>query len=401
MRLKLHELNGLILEAQRKQNGVQKTINEASARLVELRNYNANAGHTPKPVVPVQQIVITISADLACTGTVEATYMVPNAGWSPAYDLRANNISSPVTLTYKANVHQNTGVSWDNVNVKLSTLNPNQGNVKPRLAPWYIRFYQPIAQPVYSAKKAKNSAVKDMPSMALEMEETVEMDGFSFDDKLKEARHMSNFTQMNENLAMVEFELKIRHTIPSDGKTHLMAVAEKNVPAQYQHYIVPKMDKNAFLMAKLTDWEELNLLPAVANIYYDGTYVGQTRINPSQMTDTLELAFGRDRGIFMTRKKISDEEKVKKLSNEKEKTVTYELAIKNFKSGNVNVIIEDHIPVSLDDEIKVELLENSEAVLNKSNGQLEWAVKVRPKETRKYQFSYLLTYDKDKTLALN
>jgi len=66
--------------------------------------------------------------------------MVPDAGWSPAYDLRADDITSPVKLTYKANVYQSTGVNWDNVNVKLSTINPNRSNVKPVLAPWYVDF---------------------------------------------------------------------------------------------------------------------------------------------------------------------------------------------------------------------------------------------------------------------
>ena len=223
---------------------------------------------------------------------------------------------------------------------------------------------------------------------------------FQWDD-LEVAEHMSNYTEMNNNMAMVEFELKIPQSIKSDGQTHLMAVTSEEIDASFQYHIVPKLDKDAFLMAKLSGWEDLNLLPAVANIYYDGTYVGQTRLNPSVMSDTLELALGRDRGIYLTRKKTSDEEKIKKLTGQKEKTVTYQLALKNYKSSSVSIIVEDQTPVSTIEDIKVELLEKGIADYNKKTGKLLWNINLDAKETLKYEFTYLLRYDKDKTLALN
>ena len=154
-------------------------------------------------------------------------------------------------------------------------------------------------------------------------------------------------------------------------------------------------------MARLTDWEELNLLPGVANIYYDGTYVGQTRINPAVMSDTLDLALGRDRGIFVTRKKLNDDEKLRAFSNEKIRTITYEISLKNYKSNNIHVKIEDHIPVPQDQEIKVELIENETANFNKDTGILKWDKSIEGKETVKYLFTYTIKYNKDKTLAVN
>ena len=58
-------------------------------------------------------------------------------------------------------------------------------------------------------------------------------------DELEEAAHMSNFTQMNNNMAMVEFELKIPQSIKSDGQTHLMAVTSEEIDASFQYHIVP------------------------------------------------------------------------------------------------------------------------------------------------------------------
>ena len=113
------------------------------------------------------------------------------------------------------------------------------------------------------------------------------------------------------------------------------------------------------------------------------------------------MALGRDRGIYLTRKKTSDEEKIKKLTGQKEKTVTYQLALKNYKSTSVSIIVEDQTPVSTIEDIKVELLEKGIADYNKKTGKLLWNINLDAKETLKYEFTYLLRYDKDKTLALN
>ena len=62
-----------------------------------------------------------------------------------------------------------------------------------------------------------------------------------------------------------------------------------DVPANYKHYAVPKMDKDPYLLAEIADWEKLNLLPSDANIIVEGTYVGKSFIDPNSTTDTLTL----------------------------------------------------------------------------------------------------------------
>lgn len=407
LREKLIEINTLLLKSQKSKSELTVIQNRMNTRLGTLQNYNVNIqnNYVPKSTAPVQQVVVTVSADEAVSGYLDVSYMVYNAGWSPAYDLRADDIASPMKLTYKANVYQSTGVDWDNVDVTLSTINPNRSNDKPTLAPWYISYYQPVQYPQYSGRAYQQPSKKDAYELdmapAAESLSEISYDDRAYKSQMNEAEHMANYTQMSESMTMVEFELKIKQSIPSDGQNHMLAVKSENIPSTFEHFIVPKMDNDAFLVAHMTGWEELNLLPAVANIYYDGTYVGQTRINPSVMSDTLDLALGRDRGIYVTRKKVSDEEKVKPLSNEKAKTVTYEIAVKNYKSSEITLTIEDQIPISNIEEIKVEMGDNSNAEYNKDQGYLKWKREIDPKETQKFKFTYTLRYDKDRQLALN
>ena len=78
-----------------------------------------------KKYEPVHQVIVTVSADEVVTASVEVSYMVWQAGWTPSYDLRSTTAVAPVQLTYKANVFQNSGEEWDDVKLKLSTGNPN------------------------------------------------------------------------------------------------------------------------------------------------------------------------------------------------------------------------------------------------------------------------------------
>jgi hypothetical protein len=108
---------------------------------------------------------------------------------------------------------------------------------------------------------------------------------------------------------------------------------------------------------------------------------------------------GRDNGIVVSRKKTKDEDKDKALSNERTKLLTYEISIRNLKSVPIKIVVEDQVPLSNMEEVKVEVLEHGKAELIAETGKLRWVLEMPAKESRKQSFSYQLKYNKDKTLA--
>ena len=388
-RIKLLELNKLVLNTEVKIEKQSKLYAQLNSRLNLLNNWKSKTRQNITQPVPTHQIIVTVSTDIETSGSISLKYFTPNAGWTPSYDLRAEEINKPVGITYKARVFQNTGINWNNVNITLSTINPNQNNDKPVLAPWYISYYSPIQRGIsnYTLNQARPQSAEKID---------MEMD----DLEVVDAKHISNFTEMSENMAAVEFELKIPYNIKSDGKEHLMAITTNKVKATFEYFAIPKKEREAFLMAKLTDWENLNLLPGIANIYYDGTYIGQTRISPSTMTDTLELALGRDQRIIVSQKKTKNIEKIKKVSNEKESALTYQITIKSLKNTAIKLTIMDQIPMTTTDGIKIKLDDKGNGTYNEYKGFLTWNVTLNPKETKKIVYGYTIQYDKDRVLVL-
>ncbi|MGE3824837.1 MAG: DUF4139 domain-containing protein, partial [Bacteroidia bacterium] len=114
-----------------------------------------------------------------------------------------------------------------------------------------------------------------------------------------------------------------------------------------------------------------------------------------------ELALGRDQGITITRTKLPDKERNKALGNDVERTVTYELKMKNNKSNTLKLVVEDHIPVSQIEDIKVEMKDKGSAEYNDKTGLLKWNTSINSKENKTLAFTYTITYNKDMPLSMH
>lgn len=391
-RKKIHEINDALLDLRKAMYNASNLKTKLQLRYNELNQYKQRLeSENQIPAKHLYQIIVTVSSKYVTSGSIFVNYYVNNASWSPSYDLRADNTSDPVQLNYKAHILQNTGEDWDNVKLTLSTMNPNRSNDKPVLSTWYLRFYSPGVA-VISTSRTSN--------FLLDVEEESKSESISKDgyNAGAVAKQPLDYMQQITNMANVEFRIDLNYNIPSDGKSHQVNVMEKDIPSTYRHYVVPKVDREAYLTARLTGWESLNLLPGQANIYFQNTFVGTATIDPNTIEDTLDISLGRDQGIAVDRKKLKDKEITKIIGQNKEKTITIEVTVRNKKSIPTEVTIQDQIPVSGDSEIKVFFDEQSleGAIYNSNTGMLTWHEQLAPQETKKVVFTYVIRYPKEK-----
>lgn len=401
---KMTEINMDLFAIKKKEDGLTKVYNGMYSRMTALQNWSANNNFVEEPVKgPIYKLVVTVNAEKPTRGKLEVGYLVSQAGWVPSYDIRAKDVNSPVELNYKANVYQNSGEEWEKVPLTLSSNNPYSNQTKPEMIPWYITSYY-VNEPYLSKKQAGyyDDRVKDMNESQRSSVPAGSIN--SMQDKLGDegpASYAQDFTVKTQTMVSAEFEIKLPYTIHSNNKQHLVSIAKEELKAKYFLALVPKLDKNAFMIANIVDWDGLELLPASANIYYDGTYVGKSYIDPSAMEDTLKLALGRDNNITAIRKKLKEKDKEKVIGDSKVKTLAYEINIRNAHAYNVDLVIEDQTPVSNLQDVKVEILDKGKAELNAFNGFLTWRIKLKAAGTEKINFGYAIKYDKDKNLSMN
>ena len=330
---------------------------------------------------------------------LDINYITNNASWTPFYDLRTENITSPINMMYKAQVVQNTGIDWKKVALTLSSGNPNQNNQAPLLSSWFLRYANDdnYAYENYrdGDKKSVLNSIQGRVS-GVKLDEVVVTGYGSMNKKMKTTTTVE--TTIQENQLNVSFDIDIPYDILSNGKPHSVALKEIKLPATYKYYAAPRVEKEAFLLAEIKDYSKYNLLPGEANIIFEGLYVGKTMINPNQTSDTLNLSMGRDKKISIKREKVVDKSGTRFLSSKKEQTFTFDITVRNNKKEAADVMLKDQYPLSTDKEVEIELLESNGAKENKETGILTWDLKLNPNETKKIRISYKVKYPKDKII---
>ena len=360
-----NEINVFLLKADAEERKLIKESAGYTAQLLEL-----NAKENP----PTSEVTVVLDAKTRGEAIFTLKYLVRNAGWAPKYDVRAENAVDPVKLDYHANVFNKSGLDWTEVLMILSTSEPLQGAEKPRLETWDVaESTQRIAG---VQKNLESVMIMDMKSNR--------SDYLKKEDRGGEVA----FQQVAVQELSAEFEIELPYTILSDGKPYVVDVTSYSLPATYMHYAVPKQDADAFLMAKVVGWNTLNLVSGKASVYFAGAYLGQSFINTASVDDTLSLSLGRDKRVALSRKKQSELSKRQLLGNNEKETFYFETTVRNNRDKEINVLLEDQLPISSDGQIEVAMLEISGAVLEKNTGKLSWNIKLAPGESKTVTLGY-------------
>ncbi len=131
-------------------------INKFNLEIGTLRKQLAEVNNAPEE--EQGELTITFDAPIAANLDLSISYLVRDAGWIPNYDIKSKKLNAPIDLSYKAHVYQKTGKNWDNVNVTLSTGNPNMNVNKPNLGAKYLNFVSRYAKQQRPSAKKKGYA---------------------------------------------------------------------------------------------------------------------------------------------------------------------------------------------------------------------------------------------------
>jgi hypothetical protein len=417
---KLNEIEGWLYDYKIQEHKLTKGYSKIEIDLQKLRNFSAHKTIEPTKKEKVHQVILTVDAPVSTDAKIKINYLVTRAGWRPSYDLRAEGDDSPVNLTYKASIYQKTGEDWDNVDLTLSTFHQDCSFSVPELATWKIidkatsdnRSQQVLGyqtsnadttsliQNGYSNVNFYSNTTANTLSPTFTAT-TSGANGLTFNTTTNNTTNnqfimpQSLVSNTDKTLSNVEFNIDRKYHIPADGEEILMVIDNIDLKSHYNYISIPKVNTDAFLLTNITDWTELNLLPAKANIYFANSFVGETTIDPSSLEDTLIIALGREKGIQTSRKKIEDEEKSKLVGKNISREITIELVVKNNLNRGTDFVLKDQIPVSENDDIKIKVIEDANAVIDENTGIMTWNLKLKAKEQRIVKFTYQITHDKE------
>lgn len=363
-----------------------KLEEETSKWKEKISSYEQKIVKLCKPnIVQWFTVVVTIQAKQTVTAPYTLKYVAGGTGWSPMYDIRVQDVENKINMEYKAKVINQTGEDWTNVSMSFSTANPTMSQEAPSLEPWRLNF---------ESNTDYEGRLNEFRPNNISRSEAQQRAG---DIDLPEG---VEFAEIELSLVDAEFRAEDEYTILSNGKPFTVNLNSHSLPVTYKYVAIPKVDESAFLVAEVTGWEDLNLLEGPTNIYFRGTFMGHSYIKPRYANDTLNISLGRDNKVLITRTKVEDKSSDKIIGTNNREEFVYKVTVRNTNPANVKFTLIDQVPISQEDDIKVEILDISSAEMDPYNGRLRWKFDLAPKEAKEFTVSFAVKYPKTKQVKI-
>lgn len=331
--------------------------------------------------INLHDAVAVIESSTTSMVNFELTYISGSATWFPSYDVRYTGNDNPLRITYLANIIQNTGILWENVQLILSSALSQQQNVKPELSPWLLDFIQPQkdAEEGMMVRVRGIGAIRAGDDVSLE--------------------EVVSSIWSDETLS---FSYKIDELYTIEPRNNMMTIRfnEEITDADYIHFTSPKSDQSVYLIAEIEDWQSLNFLGGNVNLYIDNNYLGRTNIQRDSIGDVLSLTLGRDESIVVDRKPQREFTSTNFFGNRVRQDFQYTITVQNNGRHQINLQVQDQLPVSSNEDIRVTNRQISGSVTETENGFLFWDFKLNPNQKETIQFGYQVEHPRGRQINL-
>jgi predicted lactoylglutathione lyase len=408
------EINKAVSKLNKAQRILKADIDATRQQLAEL-NYNENQRSN--------QIIILVDCDENVSVETTLKYLVSDCGWVANYELNAVDINQPVKLKYKAQVYNNTGNEWKDVQLSLSTADPTLSASAPNMSPFYLEYNayieeqrgsyitpQSVQQNYriqaeneinWANQRAYDNYILDKNDDASENrflmnKEALNMSSYLSDASFSSGKKVSKVQtqQIQISELTTEFTVPATFSCPSDAKPYLVEIKEITIPATFSHVSIPKLDQGAFLLANIVGWQDLDLIPGPTAVYFSGNFVGMSQIDTRNVNDTLSLSFGRDSKIQVLRKLKSEMSVKKVVGSNKRDTYYYDIQLRNNRTVPVTIDVFDQIPLSRNSEITVSVETIGTGKKNDITGEVSYKVTLQPGESTNLEIGYTVKYPK-------
>lgn len=250
----------------------QKTVSEAEAKIRELETDINELDKELKELLQdlseemnkanLLQGQATVRLFAARAGSAELVfnYLVPNANWFPSYAIRVGSQDKSMELVYQANLWQNSGESWEDVAVTVSTSQPTQSGNVPELQGVFL-------QPNQYSKRGRDSFEGSLPQAAADSV-FAEKAVYGYAAASTVSAGMSSFSAT----------LPSRVTLESETDPSRYTMMTKGFNADFWSEVVPLIQEKGFLKSKTTNAFDLPLIAGQAQVFIDGTLTSRVSV---------------------------------------------------------------------------------------------------------------------------
>jgi|TARA_B110000196_G_C21150708_1_gene669464 uncharacterized protein (TIGR02231 family) len=355
--------------------------------LIKQRNNLANENRVQRDAI----VNIVVLAEGAVT--IEVTYLCNSASWEPSYSIRASEGGEAIAIDYDANLTQFTGEDWKDVNLTLSTAQPQRSASPPKLSPWPVDIQEPA--------QTRSKTGRVTPPAAYATDSIVEAESErSLEQKFGSA--VAAASVLGDGPA-VSFVLPRTISVPSNkSDTQKTAIATIEATASLFRVAIPMITDSVFIRSEVKNDSPFILLPGEASIFHGSDFVGRTALPTIAPSETFPLDLGVDPKVIATRTLLGKKTSSTGLfGSSKETLYDYRVTVSNGHDTPLDIQLWDRIPVSQNKEIEIGLKKQSQALSSDAHylqtdfplGLLRWDISIPANSTGESNF--VLTWQVD------
>jgi len=371
---------------------IDKEIGDIDKTISKLRE-EFRTLHNPKKNTNYQKnVIVQFAAREPCEFLLQLSYIVNGATWKPNYSVRVDTMSKKCILSYQADISNNTGEDWDNVNVTLSTSKPSQEGQPPILPALEVSLSetQSMKKENYRGKSMSN---RSYSSMDYDQSYLPEVEEVYMEEMVAETQ---------KSISNSVFQIARPTTIKADNKPHKVTVAHINLDVEFEYIAIPALIQNAYLKAIAVNNSEFSLLEGKMHIFMDSVFVATASIKQTSPGELMELYLGVDINIKIETLPITEQYSVEGIfKRTKSEDISRSCDIYNNRNEDIKIVIVDQLPKSTDERVKVTMTtpnENDVTLTTQNHIRRELVIKARDKE--RITLSYTLEYPEAKFICV-
>lgn len=375
-------------------NASLRTARKASQSLqAEIERINREIRALgPGSRMSVVEAEVVLEAKSATKASLDVSYLVPGPSWNPDYVIRADSEGAKLVVHYRAMVRQNTGESWKDASLSLSTARPQAGGSMPVLSPWRIDVYRP--EPMYkeSAKSARAMAAPAAAPMASGAADSMA--------EISAPQPEMDFavSTAETGATAVLFRIPGATTVASDNRDRTVTIAVLELPVKYSYEAVPKLSPYAYFRSEATNDSSFPFLAGASHVYVDGSYVADASMGAVPPGGSFNADLGIDESVSVERKLKRKFDETSGVIAKKQKTTwEYLITVKNGKQRAVTLMVSDQLPIAANELIVVKPLEpaytkDTEALRKTGYETYVWTLNLAPSEEKVLPLSFSVEY---------
>lgn len=379
----------------------QIALREIDRQIADMEN---KVAQLPPDTREQTEVRIFVSAAAPLEAELSVRYQVANAAWSPLYDARlstgSKNAPARLDLARRAEIRQRTGEAWDEITLQLSTARPSASSAIPEVTTVSVDF-EPEAKPVAMEQAAPRPyARKVMPGRGEGDDAGASMDLQAAPPAPAAAAPQVEVENVAVNAVTLPFQALFdvpgRTTVTATGEPKRVELLQNAIDPQLRVRTAPKLDEKAFLYAKIVLPKGPPAPPGPVSLFRDGTFVGTAQLPILSPGEDHELGFGVD-DLVRVRYIVVDEKRGETglISTSRTDLRNYRVQVKSMHERPIALTVLEQLPVSRNDDIKVELVGRTQPTLTDVDGKrgvVAFETILQPDAEQVIEFGYRVTW---------